>query len=134
MVKTMIRLQLTGISVARVFQVDPEKAWALLTDTVRWPGWGPSVRRVDCPERHIRRGSRGRIRTPLGLSLPFVVTEYRHGRFWAWRVAGIPATGHRLVPLGPAACRVSFEMPVFWLPYVPVCAAALKKMAPILER
>jgi hypothetical protein len=50
--------------------------WRLITDTHTWPHWGPSVRAVDCTERFIRAGSSGRIRTPMGIWVPFAVESF----------------------------------------------------------
>jgi len=104
-------------------------AWRLLIDTVEWPRWGPSVRAVDAPQRLIGPGIRGRIQTPPGLWLPFEITAWQAGEEWAWRVAGIEATGHRVECLGAERCRVSFLVPR-WAPlYRPICASALRKIA-----
>ncbi|MEA5386376.1 SRPBCC family protein [Haloarculaceae archaeon H-GB2-1] len=64
-------------------------AWSLLTDTERWPEWGPSVRAVEATDRYVRAGTTGRVRTVGGLWLPFEVTSCRAYR-WGWRVAGCP--------------------------------------------
>jgi hypothetical protein len=47
---------------------------------------------------------------------------------WTWRVARVPATGHRVDPLGDR-CRVSFEVPLVAAGYVPVCRRALDNVA-----
>jgi hypothetical protein len=109
-------------------------AWRLLIDTDEWPRWGPSVRAVDAPARCIGPGARGRVQSAAGLWLPFVITDWEPGRAWAWRVAGIPATGHRVAPIGPQRCRVSFLIPR-WAPfYRPVCRSALERIAALAER
>ena len=103
-------------------------AWRLLTDTHTWPQWGPSVRAVDAPTRFITAGTFGRVQTTPGLWLPFAITDWEEGRAWAWRVAGIPATGHRVTPLTASSCRVAFTIPR-WAPfYVPVCRLALRRL------
>lgn len=103
-------------------------AWRLLTDTEAWPRWGPSVRAVDAPKRVIGPGMRGRVQTTPGLWLPFEITDWLAGRQWAWRVAGIPATGHLVDPIGPARCRVTFAIPS-WAPfYAPICRMALRRL------
>jgi hypothetical protein len=103
-------------------------AWRLLTDTEAWPHWGPSVRTVDAPARLIGPGSCGRVQTVVGVWLPFEITRWRPGREWAWRVAGIPATGHIVTPLAPSRCRVTFTIPS-WAPfYLPVCRRALHRL------
>jgi hypothetical protein len=103
-------------------------AWRLLTDTHAWPQWGPSVRAVDATARFITAGMTGRVQTTPGLWLPFEITDWQQGRAWAWRVAGIPATGHRVAPLTASSCRVAFTIPR-WAPfYVPVCRLALRRL------
>ena len=103
-------------------------AWQLLTDTEAWPRWGPSVIAVDAPARFIGPGMRGRVQTTPGLWLPFEITDWQAGCRWHWRVAGLPATGHTIAKVGPAQCRVTFEIPT-WAPfYVPVCRAALRRL------
>jgi hypothetical protein len=124
---------LLTISVSRHYQASPQAAWQLLTDTTLWPLWGPTVRDVRCSERFIRKGSEGKVLTPIGLWVPFMVTEYDDFRFWGWRVAGIRATGHRLIASGDNSCRVVFELPCWWLPYVMVCRRAAANMDELLR-
>jgi hypothetical protein len=88
----------------------------------------PSVRAVEAPADLIGPGMRGRIQTPVGLWLPFEITRWEPEHVWAWRVAGVEATGHRVDPLGPGRCRVTFEIPR-WAPfYRLVCDAALRRI------
>ena len=115
-------------------QAPASVAWKLLTDTSRWPQWGPSVSRVESAEQYIGPGSKGRIQTIIGLWLPFRVTEFVAGRRWAWEVAGIPATGHRVESLGPDRCRVVFEVPLLADPYLAVCRLAAHRIRGILEQ
>lgn len=78
-------------------------------------------------------GSRGRVRTVLGAALPYTVTAVEPGRYWSWSVAGIPATGHRVVPQD-GGCRVTFTVP-WWAPfYLPVCALALRRTERLATR
>ena len=104
------------------------RVWQLLVDTHAWPKWGPSVRAVDAPQRFITAGMRGRVQTAPGLWLPFEITDWEEGRAWAWRVGGIPATGHRVTPATEGSCDVAFTIPS-WAPfYVPVCRLALRRL------
>jgi hypothetical protein len=109
-------------------------AWRLLTDTSRWPQWGPSVSRVESAGQYIGPGSTGRIQTIIGVWLPFRVTEFVAGQRWGWEVAGIPATGHRVESLGPDRCRVVFEVPPLAAPYLAVCRLAAERIRSILEQ
>ncbi len=133
---SMIRTRtskLPTISVSRHYHASPQVAWQLLTDTTLWPLWGPTVRGVRCTERFIRKGSEGKVLTPIGLWVPFLITDYDAMRFWGWKVAGLRATGHRLIACDENSCRVVFELPCWWLPYVIVCRRAAANMAELLE-
>jgi hypothetical protein len=114
------------LCVRREFDAPAAVLWDFLTDTRRWPEWGPSVRAVDCEQRRITAGTTGRVETVGGLWVPFEVTHCRDRR-WTWRVAKIPATGHRVE--GERPCRVTFEIPVLAGGYAPVCARALQDLA-----
>ena len=115
-------------------KVPASAAWDLLTDTSRWPQWGPSVSCVESAERYIGPGSTGRVQTIIGVWLPFRVTEFVAGHRWGWEVAGIPATGHRVESLGPDRCRVTFEVPLLATPYLAVCRLAAGRIRNILEQ
>jgi hypothetical protein len=65
--------------------------------------------------------------------LPYTVTAFEPGRYWSWSVAGIPATGHRVVPQA-GGCLVTFTVP-WWAPaYLPVCALALRRIERLATR
>lgn len=67
------------------------------------------------------------MRTAAGVSLPFAVTRFDDGRRWAWRVAGVTATDHRVEP-SPGGSTVTFGVP-WWAPgYLAVCAIALRRI------
>lgn len=121
------------LEVAATLEVPAADAWALLTDTHAWPQWGPSVRAVESPQRFIGSGTRGRVQTTPGLWLPFEITDWEEGRAWNWRVAGIPATGHRVTPVTATSCRVVFTIPR-WAPfYVPVCRLASIRLSALAQ-
>lgn len=112
--------------VSRVIDARPDRVWDLLVDTRQWPAWGLSITDVRSTDRRIREGTTGQVRTVGGLWIPFVVTscvEYR----WTWRIAGIPATGHRVKPLD-GRCRAVFEVPLLATPYAVVCRLALRNL------
>ena len=112
--------------ISRLVDTNTDRAWEVFVDTRQWPEWGPSVTAVESPDRHIRNGTRGRIRIVGGLWLPFSITSMSRYR-WTWRVAGIRATGHHVVPLD-GRCRVAFEVPVLAAPYLLVCLLALLRI------
>lgn len=121
------------IAAAAEMDAPAEVLWQLLASTARWPEWGPAVRAVEPPAAIVAPGLRGRVRTALGVWLPFVVTSVDPGRSWRWRVAGVDATGHRVEPLGPRRCCVQFDVPWWAAPYVFVCKVALHRLARIAE-
>ena len=145
-------------SVSRRIAASAGDVWALLTDTGTWPAWGPSITGVEPAPAGLTAGpaagpapgptadppagprsgglapgSRGRVRTVLGPALPYTVTAFEPGRYWAWSVAGVPATGHRVVPQG-GGCLVTFTVP-WWAPaYLAVCAVALRRIERLATR
>ncbi|WP_159899461.1 SRPBCC family protein [Salinirussus salinus] len=123
------------LAVTREVGADRETVWDLLTDTERWPEWGPSVRAVECDRRYIQAGTTGRVRVPGGIWLPFAVATCRDYR-WTWRVARVPATGHFVEPaegIKKGTCRVGFELPLYAVGYAPVCRRALDRIADLAE-
>jgi len=121
------------LEVSEAIDAPPTVIWDILTDTHRWPRWGPTVRAVRCTHRRIRLGSEGAVQTPVGLWVPFVVTEYEHESRWSWEVASVPATGHRMLRIGPGRCRVVFEVPLPAAPYLFVCRIALQRIAEMVS-
>jgi hypothetical protein len=122
------------LAFSKLLDVSTGRAWELIIDTWTWPVWGPSVKAVDCLQRFIREKSRGRIQTALGFWLPFRVTVFEPESYWDWRVAGVAATGHRIVPYGNKRCRLSFTVPVWAFGYGPVCRLALMRIDRLLRR
>jgi len=121
--RTTVALQYTPdgrrLVVSRVIDAPADIVWDVLTDTERWPDWGPSITAVESPDRYIQSGSRGRVRVLGTVWLPFEITACENRR-WTWRVARIRATGH-FVSDHPAGAVVGFELPVAAAGYVPVC-------------
>ncbi|QIO22711.1 SRPBCC family protein [Haloarcula sp. JP-L23] len=115
--------------VRRAVDAPVETVWEVLTDTERWPEWGPSITAVDCDDRYVEAGTTGRVKTVGGLWARFRVTTCAAHR-WTWSVAGVPATGH-FVEVHPAGAVVGFEIPVLAAGYAPVCARACARIADI---
>jgi hypothetical protein len=122
-----------ALSTAIDISAPAERVWSILIDTQAWPRWGPSVRAVEHDGRFIRPGSRGRVQTAIGIRLPFLVTEFVDGEYWAWEVAGIPATGHRVSPVRDDQCRLYFDVPLLAAPYLAVCRAAVRRIRGMAE-
>jgi hypothetical protein len=128
----------THLDVARNVPVAPAAAWAVLTDTSRWPDWGPTVTDVRSSTVVIELGTTGSIRPLAGPWVPFRITRLDPGSRWTWRVAGVSATGHRVEPTS-TGCRVVFEVPLVAAAYAPVCHLALRRIerllaAPLTDR
>ena len=136
------------LDVARELDAPAGAVWAALVDIRQWPRWGPSVRgaELDGADRNgagtdaagngdsghlIGPGSTGRVRTAVGVRLPFEVTDFEPGRRWAWKVAGVAATGHRVEPVGPDRCRAVIEVPAWAPAYAPLCWVALGRLGRI---
>lgn len=119
------------IDIDRTIDAPAEVVWNLLTDTHRWPEWGPTITDVECRDRWIRPGSTGQVELVGGVWIPFEIT-YRDAYRWTWEVAGIPATGHRVEPHN-GSCRAVFELPLIAVGYAPVCWLALSRIAELVE-
>ncbi len=129
----MLSLNYPCLDVGRDINASASRVWDLITDTACWRQWGPPVRAVECADRHIRQGARGRVRTSVGLWVAFQITEYQRERYWAWRVGGMRATGHRVEPLGESRSRLIFEVPLLASPYAVVCEMALTRIRSLAE-
>ena len=105
----------------------PDVVWRILTDLDAWPRWGPTVARAELDGSALLLGATGRVWTPVGIPLPFVITEFEPGRIWGWDVAGIPATRHGVQPHGNGS-RVWMSAPVWAPAYLPVLAVALRRI------
>ncbi|NNE11333.1 MAG: SRPBCC family protein [Ilumatobacter sp.] len=114
--------------VEREIDAPADQVWELLTDPAVWPEWGPTVQSAAVDGGELALGATGTVRTPLGLELPFEITEFDPPRSWSWKVARVPATSHRVVPLGEDRCRAGFS--IWWAgaPYLAVCRVALGRI------
>lgn len=114
--------------VARTIDAPVDLVWRILVDTERWPQWGPSVVDVDYGQRWLEQGATGRVKTVLGVWLPFEVTVFEPLEYWFWNVAGMPATGHRLTTLSAQQSKLSFEFPALVFFYGLICNKALQNI------
>ncbi len=122
------------MDVVRLIEAPAETVWKILIDTDQWPLWGPSVARVDCPQRLISAGVKGRVKTVVGLWLPFEITAFEEPVYWHWKVGGIPATGHRVTAKGPNRCELVFEIPFGAFPYAIICRRAAENIARLAKK
>lgn len=115
------------LCVSREIDAPVAAVWDVFVDTHRWPTWGPSVSAVDCDRRYVSDGTTGRIQVARGPWLPFQV-RMAADRRWCWRVAGVPATGHRVTEIDDSRARATFELSLLAAWYAPVCAVALGRI------
>jgi hypothetical protein len=87
---------------------------------------------VEPADATISMGMRGRVRTPVGVWLPFRITGFAPPHTWSWSVLTIPATSHSVQAV-PGGCRIAFGAPGPAWPYLVVCRIALGRIAAILE-
>jgi hypothetical protein len=118
------------LEASQVVSVPADVAWEYLVDTRRWPEWSPTIGAVESSARRVRTGTTGRVRIP-GVWLPFEITSCADRR-WTWRVARIPATGHRVDELGSGRSLIVFELPLGGAGYIPVCLRALENLDALL--
>ncbi|MDT5112432.1 MAG: hypothetical protein QOE04_2089 [Mycobacterium sp.] len=114
-------------TVSRRIQTPADAVWQLLVDLDDWPRWGPTVQRAELDGGVLTLGTKGRVWTPVGLPLPFEITEFVPGRSWAWQVAGVPATRHGVDPEDDG-CRAWMSAPLWAPAYLPVLAIALQRI------
>lgn len=114
-------------TVSRKIPAPADVVWRLLVDLDAWPQWGPTVAGAELDSGGFELGATGRVWTPVGVPLPFTITELDPGRSWAWRVAGVPATHHGVEPTA-RGCRAWMSAPVWAPAYLPVLAVALRRI------
>ena len=114
-------------TVSRRIPAPADTVWQLLTDLDVWPVWGPTVAGAELDRGGFELGATGKVWTPVGVPLPFTITELDPGRTWAWRVAGVPATRHGVEP-APGGCRAWMSAPVWAPAYLPVLAVGLRRI------
>jgi hypothetical protein len=133
-VPALLRLVFPYLEAGLMIRASSHLVWNLLVDTSRWAEWGPSIRAVECSDRHLTPLSTGRIKTVLGFSVPFAVTHFKPGKAWSWRVFGIPATTHSVENFGKNRCCLRFGVPLPAFPYLFVCLIAIRRIADLIEQ
>lgn len=107
--------------------------WPLLAEFRWWPSWGPTVRAVSAEATSVAPGARGRIQTPIGIWVPFEITNVEPERSWNWTVAGIRATGHHVTAVGSNRTRVDFTVSGWFAPYAVILHAGLRRLKELAE-
>lgn len=114
-------------TVDRHIEASADAVWRILVDLDAWPEWGLTVTGAELDGAGFELGATGRVWTPVGVPLPFVISDIDFGRSWGWRVAGIPATRHGVEPDG-AGCRAWMSAPLWAPAYLPVLEIALRRI------
>ena len=112
----------------------PAQVWDRYRYLDRWPEWAPQITGVDCAERLLTAGARGRVRG-LGVPLPFTIEVVdAAARSWSWTVSIGPVRMqlHHWVSDGPdggttTGLRTSGPAPVV-LAYAPLAQWALHRL------
>ena len=120
-------------TVSRNVEASADAVWQLLIDLDAWPRWGLTVSGAELDGGGFELGATGRVWTPVGVPLPFAISELDPGRSWAWHVAGVPATRHGVEPTD-TGCRVWMSAPVWAPAYLPVLAVALRRIDEMAAR
>ena len=115
--------------------VAPAEAWERYAQPARWPTWAPQILGVQVPEPRLTAGLQGRVRGPVGLTLPFVVESVDEAaRRWSWTVSAGPVRLHLLhwVTEGPdggstTGLRITGPLPVV-VGYAPLAQLAIGRL------
>ena len=113
----------------------PAEVWERYAVPARWPEWAPQITGVELPVARLAAGVRGRVRGPLGVTLPFVVeTVDETARRWSWMVSFGPVRLHLLhwVSEGPdggstTGLRVTGPAPLV-VGYAPLAHLAIGRL------
>ncbi|MGN6301753.1 MAG: SRPBCC family protein [Angustibacter sp.] len=103
----------------RVFEVtrhvaaSPAQVWSLLSDVAGWPGWTPTVDRVErLDDGTFGVGSRARVRQPRLRPAVWEVTELVDGERFTWvsRTPGVTTVGRHEVVADDDGSRVTLSI------------------------
>lgn len=115
--------------VSKIINAPTHNVWQVLIDTKQWPTWGPSVNAISCTQQYISAELKGKIQTKFGIWVNFEITRFEPLNYWDWKVAGIPATGHKLKEIDTNHCELIFELPLIAFPYALICLRAIERIA-----
>ena len=115
-------------------------AWERYAEPARWPTWAPQITGVQVPVPRLAARVEGRVRAPLGVTLPFVVESVDEAaRRWAWTVSAGPVRLYLLhwVSDGPdggstTGLRITGPLPVV-VGYAPLAQVAISRLVRPLD-
>lgn len=65
--------------------VSPQVSWDRYAELNRWSTWAPQISSVEADGDLLHPGLTGRVRTSVGVSVPFVVTDVdAPAMTWSW--------------------------------------------------
>ncbi len=131
---------MTALTLHATGPLGPGEAWERYAVPARWPDWAPQITGVEVPVSRLAAGVRGRVRGPLGVTLPFVVdTVDETARRWSWTVSLGPVQVHLLhwVAEGPdggstTGLRISGPAPLV-VGYAPLAQLAINRLVRTLR-
>jgi Polyketide cyclase / dehydrase and lipid transport len=86
------RVPVTTLTLHATGPIAPAEAWDRYLHPGRWSSWAPQILGVETDTERIAQGVTGRVRGPLGVTVPFVVDEVDDAsRRWRWTVQVGPA-------------------------------------------
>ena len=126
---------MTALTLHATGPLAPDEVWERYAVPARWPDWAPQITGVEVPVSRLAAGVRGRVRGPLGVTLPFVVdTVDETARRWSWTVSLGPVQVHLLhwVAEGPdggstTGLRISGPAPLV-VGYAPLAHLAIGRL------
>ena len=126
---------MTELTLHATGPIGPDEVWERYAVPARWSQWAPQITGVEVPVSRLVAGVRGRVRAPLGVTLPFVVdTIDEAARRWSWTVSLGPVRLHLLhwVTEGPdggstTGLRVSGPAPLV-VGYAPLAHLAIGRL------
>jgi hypothetical protein len=138
------RLSLTvRREIAVTGQQPPDEVWDRYVRPVRWQQWSPQITGVDFAPRRLVPGTKGLVRGPLRVPVPFEVLAVEESdpgrRTWRWRAGalGVHVELEHIVepdPSRPGGSRTVLVLSgpaLLVVPYLPLAWLALRRLVSI---
>lgn len=143
----MRRLPLTvHREIAVTGQQPPDEVWDRYVRPARWSQWSPRITGVDYAPRRLVPGTKGLVRGPLGVPLPFEVLDVDESdaarRSWRWRAGALGVYVELEHVVEPDASRLGGSRTILVLsgpapvvvPYLPLARLALHRLVSATAR